>query len=135
MGLPMRRLPSLAGLRAFEAAARLSSFKRAAEELHVTPTAISHQVRQLEAAIGAPLFERRTRQVVLTPEGHVLLPVLSTGFDNFARAIDGLRRRRRSGGRSRVAHEAGRADNGGRCTRGAAAAWRRACSERSRLAR
>ena len=51
----MRRLPSLAGLRAFEAAARHSSFKRAAEELHVTPTAISHQVRQLEAAIGAPL--------------------------------------------------------------------------------
>src|SRR5687768_16718149 len=91
----MRRLPSLAGLRAFEAAARHSSFKRAAEELHVTATAISHQVRQLEAAIGAPLFERRTRQVVLTPEGHVLLPVLSAGFDSFARAIDGLTRRSR----------------------------------------
>jgi LysR family glycine cleavage system transcriptional activator len=91
----MRRLPSLAGLRAFEAAARHLSFKRAAEELHVTPTAISHQVRQLEAAIGAPLFERRTRQVVLTPEGHVLLPVLSAGFDSFARAVDGLTRRGR----------------------------------------
>jgi len=91
----MRRLPSLAGLRAFEAAARHASFKRAAEELHVTPTAISHQVRQLEAAIGTPLFERRTRQVVLTPEGHVLLPVLSAGFDSFARTIDGLTRRSR----------------------------------------
>ena len=95
MGLPMRRLPSLAGLRAFEAAARHLSFKPAAEELHVTPTAISHQVRQLEAALGAPLFERRTRQVVLTPEGHVLLPVLSAGFDSFARTIEGLTRRSR----------------------------------------
>lgn len=91
----MRRLPPLSALRVFEAAARHLSFKRAAEELHVTPTAISHQVRQLEQAIGAPLFERRTRQVVLTPEGHVLLPVLTEGFDSFARTIDGLTRRSR----------------------------------------
>ena len=91
----MRRLPPLAALRAFEAAARHSSFKRAAEELHVTPTAISHQIRQLEQAIGTPLFERRTRQVVPTPEGHVLLPVLTEGFDSFARAIDGLTRKSR----------------------------------------
>jgi LysR family glycine cleavage system transcriptional activator len=91
----MRRLPPLAALRAFEAAARHSSFKRAAEELHVTPTAISHQIRQLEQAIGTRLFERRTRQVVLTPEGHVLLPVLSDGFDSFARTIEGLTRKSR----------------------------------------
>ncbi|WP_119300030.1 LysR substrate-binding domain-containing protein [Dongia deserti] len=91
----MRRLPPLATLRAFEAAARHSSFKRAAEELHVTPTAISHQIRQLEQAIGTPLFERRTRQVVLTPEGHVLLPVLTDGFDAFARTIEGLTRKSR----------------------------------------
>jgi LysR family transcriptional regulator, glycine cleavage system transcriptional activator len=93
--MPMRRLPPLAGLRAFEAAARHLSFKRAAEELHVTPTAISHQVRQLEEAIGARLFERRTRQVLLTPEGHVLLPVLRDGFDSFARTLDGLTRKQR----------------------------------------
>jgi LysR family glycine cleavage system transcriptional activator len=91
----MRRLPALATLRAFEAAARLLSFKRAAAELNVTPTAISHQVRQLEAAIGARLFERRTRQVLLTPEGQVLLPVLREGFDSFARVLDGLSRRQR----------------------------------------
>jgi LysR family glycine cleavage system transcriptional activator len=91
----MRHLPALSGLRAFEAAARHLSFKRAAQELHVTPTAISHQIRQLEAAIGVPLFERRTRQVLLTAEGQVLLPVLRDGFDSFARVIDGLKRRQR----------------------------------------
>jgi LysR family glycine cleavage system transcriptional activator len=91
----MRRLPPLATLRAFEAAARLLSFKRAAAELHVTPTAISHQVRQLEETIGARLFERRIRQVLLTPEGQVLLPVLREGFDSFARVLDGLTRRQR----------------------------------------
>jgi LysR family glycine cleavage system transcriptional activator len=91
----MRRLPPLATLRAFEAAARLLSFKHAAAELGVTPTAISHQVRQLEAAIGVRLFERRTRQVLLTPEGQVLHPVLREGFDSFARVLEGLSRRQR----------------------------------------
>jgi LysR family transcriptional regulator, glycine cleavage system transcriptional activator len=91
----MRRLPPLAGLRAFEAAARHLSFKRAAQELHVTPTAISHQIRQLEGAIGAKLFVRRTRQVLLTAEGQILLPVLRDGFDSFARVIEGLARRPR----------------------------------------
>lgn len=91
----MRRLPPLATLRAFEAAARLLSFKRAAAELNVTPTAISHQVRQLEEAIGTRLFERRTRQVVLTAEGQVLLPVLREGFDSFARVVEALNRRQR----------------------------------------
>jgi LysR family glycine cleavage system transcriptional activator len=85
----------LATLRAFEAAARLLSFKRAAAELNVTPTAISHQVRQLEEAIGTRLFERRTRQVLLTAEGQVLLPVLREGFDSFARVLDGLSRKQR----------------------------------------
>ncbi|HET8726279.1 MAG TPA: LysR substrate-binding domain-containing protein [Alphaproteobacteria bacterium] len=90
----MRRLPPLAALRAFEAAARHLSFKRAAEELRVTPTAISHQVRLLEETIGLRLFERRTRRVVMTPEAQVLFPVLRDGFDAFARAIDGLARQR-----------------------------------------
>jgi LysR family glycine cleavage system transcriptional activator len=91
----MRRLPPLSGLRAFEAAARHLSFKRAAQELHVTPTAISHQIRQLEEAIGVRLFERRTRQVLLTAEGKVLAPVLRDGFDSFARVVEGLSRRPR----------------------------------------
>lgn len=91
----MRRLPPLAALRAFEATARNLSFKRAALELHVTPTAISHQVRQLEAALGLRLFERRTRQVALTAAGQALLPALRDGFDAFAAAIDALTHRDR----------------------------------------
>lgn len=86
----MRRLPSLPALRAFEAAARHGSFKHAAEELAVTPTAISHQIRKLEDALGISLFERRTRQVVLTHAGTRLFPVLRDGFDDFAREIDAL---------------------------------------------
>lgn len=88
----MRRLPPLASLRAFEAAARHLSFKRAAAELLVTPTAISHQVRLLEQTIGRPLFERRTRQVVMTETARMLYPVLRDGFDAFARAMDELSR-------------------------------------------
>jgi LysR family glycine cleavage system transcriptional activator len=86
----MRRLPPLSALRAFEAAARLRSFKLAAQELAVAPTAVSHQIRGLEAQIGVRLFERRTRQVGLTPAGEGLYPVLREGFDRFARAIDAL---------------------------------------------
>lgn len=86
----MRQLPPLSALRAFEAAARHLSFKRAAEELGVTPTAISHQIRQLEELLGVRLFERRTRQVLITPEGQLLYPVLRDGFDAFAKALDAL---------------------------------------------
>jgi LysR family glycine cleavage system transcriptional activator len=90
----MRRLPPLAALRAFEAAARHLSFKRAAAELAVTPTAISHQIRLLEDQIGLKLFERRPRLLLLTPEGQRLYPVLRDGFDAFAKAIAGLNTRR-----------------------------------------
>lgn len=83
----MRRLPPLAALRAFEAAARHLSFKRASEELGVTPTAISHQVRLLEETIGRRLFDRRTRQVIMTAEAQVLFPVLRDGFDAFVEAL------------------------------------------------
>ena len=86
----MRRLPPLTTLRFFEAAARLLSFKRAADELHVTPTAVSHQIRQLEGLLGVALFERRTRQVLLTPPGQQLYPVLRDGFDAFAKALEAL---------------------------------------------
>ncbi|MFC5743051.1 LysR substrate-binding domain-containing protein [Dyella tabacisoli] len=79
-----RYLPPLSALRAFEAAARHQSFRLAANELSVTPTAISHQVRQLESLLGVPLFERRVRKVLLTAQGRTLYPVLRDGFDAFA---------------------------------------------------
>jgi LysR family glycine cleavage system transcriptional activator len=90
----MRKLPPLATLRAFEAAARHLSFKRAAQELAVTPTAVSHQIRLLEASLGVRLFERRTRQVALTAEGQGLYPVLRDGFDTFAAAIERIAARK-----------------------------------------
>lgn len=89
-----RRLPPLSALRAFEAAARHGSFKQAAEELAVTPTAISHQIRALEGHAGLALFERRTRKVVLTEAGAQLYPVLRDGFDAFADVMERLTRRR-----------------------------------------
>lgn len=90
----MSRLPPLAALRAFEAAARHLSFKRAADELAVTPTAVSHQIRLLEETLAVRLFERRTRQVELTVDGRALYPVLRDGFAAFARAIAELPSRR-----------------------------------------
>jgi LysR family glycine cleavage system transcriptional activator len=86
-----RRLPPLGALRAFEAAARHLSFKAAANELAVTPTAISHQLRVLEDSIGQRLFERKIRKVTLTPAGDVLYPVLRDGLGSFAQAIARLR--------------------------------------------
>jgi LysR family transcriptional regulator, glycine cleavage system transcriptional activator len=76
-----RRLPPLSSLRAFEAAARHGSFKRAADELAVTPTAISHRIRVLEDHTGLKLFVRQVRQVTLTDAGAQLYPVLRHGFD------------------------------------------------------
>lgn len=85
-----RKLPPLNALRAFEAAARHVSFKRAAEELCVTSTAISHQIRHLEDSIGYKLFERTPRSIALTEAGHRLFPVLRDGFDRFSRAVADL---------------------------------------------
>ncbi len=82
-----RRLPPLAALRAFEAAARHLSFREAAAELAVTPTAISHQIRLLEQTLGTALFVRRTRRVALTEAGQRLFPTLRDGFDAFAHVI------------------------------------------------
>lgn len=84
----MRRLPPLASLRAFEAAARQMSFKKAAEELGVTPTAVSHQIRLLEETLGQRLFERRTRQVIMTEAGQQLFPALRDGLDLMAGAVN-----------------------------------------------
>ncbi|MEL1265128.1 LysR substrate-binding domain-containing protein [Pseudoxanthomonas putridarboris] len=82
-----RRLPSLAALRAFEAAAAHASFQRAAHELSVTPTAVSHQVRMLEDALGKPLFVRMTRRVALTLEGEQLAAALREGFDAIEQGV------------------------------------------------
>lgn len=83
-----RRLPSLSALRAFEAAARHLSFRRAAEELNVTHSAISHQVRGLEEGLGIALFDRTARSVALTEEGAFYYPILRDSFDRIA---DGTR--------------------------------------------
>ena len=77
----MRNLPPLARLRTFEAAARLQSFALAAQELHLTPSAISHQIRDLERHFGRALFERRHRQVQTTQEGRRLFESLGRLFD------------------------------------------------------
>lgn len=85
-----RKLPPLAALRAFEAAARHLSFQKAAGELAVTPTAISHQIRLLEEVLGLALFTRLVRGVALTEAGERLYPTLRDGFDAFDRALADL---------------------------------------------
>jgi LysR family glycine cleavage system transcriptional activator len=80
------RLPPLTALRAFDAAARHMSFAKAAEELHVTPAALSFQIKSLETHLGAPLFRRLNRAVALTEAGHALAPGASDGFQTLAAA-------------------------------------------------
>lgn len=87
----MRPLPSLVALRAFAAAARRQSFKLAAADLGVTPTAVSHQIKQLETEIGSSLFTRRPRAVVLTPEGRAFFLDLQRAFDAIAEAVERTR--------------------------------------------
>ena len=82
----MAILPPLNALRAFEAAARHLSFKKAAEELNVTPAAVSHQIKTLEEFVGQPLFRRLTRALLLTDAGQRALPFLRDGFENLAAA-------------------------------------------------
>ena len=77
----MRRIPSFPALRAFESAARLGSFARASAELHLTPSAVSHQIRALERWFGRALFRRANRQATLTSDGQRLLAGLSSAFD------------------------------------------------------
>lgn len=80
------RLPPLTALRAFEAAARHMSFARAADELHVTPAALSFQIKSLEEHLGAPLFRRLNRAVDLTEAGRTLAPGATEGFQTLAAA-------------------------------------------------
>lgn len=80
----MRRLPSLNGLRAFEAAARHASFTAAADELSVTQAAVSRMVRLLEERLGFKLFERHANGLALTAQGKALQPGLTAAFDAIA---------------------------------------------------
>jgi LysR family transcriptional regulator, glycine cleavage system transcriptional activator len=87
------RLPSLNGLRAFEAAARHLSFTVAAAELNVTQTAISHQIRRLEEELGIRLFVRQNRALALTPQAKDYLPGVRAAFNDLRLATDRLLRK------------------------------------------
>ena len=84
----MRRLPPLNALRVFEAAARHLSFTKAAEELNVTPGAVSQQIKSLEDFLQTAVFRREKRALLLTDEAQACLPVLRAGFDKLSEASD-----------------------------------------------
>ncbi len=88
------RLPSLNALRAFEAVARHLSLTRAAEELHVTPAAVSHQIKALEADLGLPLLRRARREFFLTEAAQAGLPALREAFDLLGEAVERMRSER-----------------------------------------
>ncbi|WP_342236874.1 LysR substrate-binding domain-containing protein [Inquilinus sp. OTU3971] len=99
----MSRSPlPLRALAAFEAAARLESFRAAAEELALTPSAVSHQIRILEARLGLRLFDRVGRGVVLSPEGSELFGRIGGSFDALAEAVEAAARRGRRARRPEV---------------------------------
>jgi LysR family transcriptional regulator, glycine cleavage system transcriptional activator len=91
------RLPPLSALRAFEAAARHLSFRQAGDELCVTHSAISHQVKELERELGGPLFWRKGRRVELTESGEELFPVLRDAFARIGETAVRLRERSAAG--------------------------------------
>lgn len=87
----MHAMPPLNALRAFEAAARHLSLTKAADELNVSPGAVSHQIRALEALLGIALFERRVRAIALTPAAKMLYPGVQSGFLQIQEAVASLR--------------------------------------------
>ena len=93
----MNNLPPLKSLQAFEAAGRHLSFTDAANELNVTPGAISQQIRLLEDRLEIKLFKRLNRQIVLTDAGQMFLPLISDGFSRFSEAVDLVRQQRSEG--------------------------------------
>lgn len=84
------KLPPLNALRAFDSAARHESFARAADELHLTPSAISHQIRKLEELLGAALFDRRARGLVLSDAGRRYHAVVSDAFGRLQRGTESV---------------------------------------------
>lgn len=91
------RLPPLTTLRLFDAAGRLLSFKRAAEELHLTPSAVSHGIQTLEEWLGVALFVRGNRTLALSDAGAAYLPQVQSALEALARATDAVPGRRPSG--------------------------------------
>lgn len=87
----------LTALRAFETAARTGSVRRAADALHVTPSAVSHQLRALEETLGVALFRRANRRLILTEAGQVLLPGLTEGFERLNDALAAVQTFQRQG--------------------------------------
>jgi LysR family glycine cleavage system transcriptional activator len=86
----MRKLPPMKSLQTFEAAARCLSFTKAAEELHVTPAAVSQQIKLLEDYLGVSLFQRMTRAVKLTEDARLVLPLMTESFDKLEEAVERL---------------------------------------------
>src|ERR1700761_6645642 len=89
----LSRQPPIHNLRAFCAAARHRSFKIAADELFVTPSAVSHQMKELEDSLGVRLFERKTRAVELTSAGATLLDEAGPLLDAIDRSLPRIARR------------------------------------------
>lgn len=94
---PYRPLPSLPPLRTFEAVARQASFTRAADELAITQSAVSHQIRSLERDLGVALFRRLNPGIALTEDGRTLLEGVRAGFDAMLLATERIRSRHRVG--------------------------------------
>ncbi|MCB1757836.1 MAG: LysR family transcriptional regulator [Gammaproteobacteria bacterium] len=93
----LNRLPPLKPLRAFEATARTGSVTAAATELNVTHSAVSHQIKTLESALGTPLFDRRGQRLRLTAQGALLLPAVSQAFQTIGIAAEQVNRPTTSG--------------------------------------
>jgi len=95
--MAFKRFPSVASLRGFEACVRHLNFSQAATELHVTQSAISHQIRQLEELLGVELFERTAGAIKLTPNGVELLPVVRVFLKDMGRLVDRFEHNRGEG--------------------------------------
>ena len=91
--IPKRTIGSipLNGLRTFEVVARYMSLKKAAEELNVTPSAVSHRLRVLERILGCKLIQRQGAEMCLTENGRMLAPALADGFGTIVSAVGNLR--------------------------------------------
>lgn len=88
-----QKLPPLTALRTFEVAARLQSFSQAADEIHVTHSAVSHQIKTLEEFLGVPLFVRQGRRIALTDEGRFLAERVRSALGQIAEAASSVGRR------------------------------------------
>ena len=87
----LRHIPGLQSLKAFDASARHLNFTRAAQELNVTPAAVSHQIKELEESLGVTLFQRTSRHMQLTRQGQILKPAVSDALEGLTRALQRIR--------------------------------------------